>query len=153
MHEYLDLAGLAYLWGKLKNKFASLDSNGKVPTSQLPDGLPATIADGSITEAKLATAVQTKLNKELLIEDVEVNITYAAGSIGTRGVAQTVGSASKTGYTLGGVFIYKHQNSGTFNAMIGRNYSTDNIYVAAYRATGNAASNLPITLRFLWIPD
>ena len=153
MHEYLDLAGLAYLWGKLKNKFASLDSNGKVPTSQLPDGLPATIADGSVTEAKLATAVQTKLNKAPLIEDATVTVTYSAGTIGSRGAAVAVAADTKTGYTLIGYYIYQHSNSSTFNATLMRNSTNNKITLIAYRATGNAASNLSVTVRLVWLPN
>ena len=153
MPKYLDQSGLTYLWGKLKTKFASLDSNGKVPTSQLPDGLPATIADGSITEAKLDTTLAAKVNAKPIYEDVDAVITYSAGTVGTRGAVVNVASASKSGYSLASVFIYKHQNSNTFNASLGRNYSNDMIYVAAYRASTGAASSLPITVRFLWIPN
>lgn len=153
MPKYLDQDGLTYLWGKLKAKFAALDSNGKVPTSQLPDGLPATIADGSVTEAKLATAVQTKLNKAPLVEDTTVTVSYSAGTVGSRGAAVAVADDTKTGYTLMGAYIYQHSNSSTFNATLMRNSSNEKITLTAYRATGNAASNISVTVRLVWLPN
>lgn len=39
MKQYLDQTGVEYLWGRVKNNFAKLDSDGKVPASQLPSYL------------------------------------------------------------------------------------------------------------------
>ena len=36
MKQYLDQSGVEYLWGRIKHNFAKLDSDGRVPASQLP---------------------------------------------------------------------------------------------------------------------
>ena len=36
MKQYLDQSGVEYLWGRIKHDFAKLDSDGRVPASQLP---------------------------------------------------------------------------------------------------------------------
>lgn len=156
MPKYLDQAGLTYLWGKLKTKFASLDSNGKVPTSQLPDGLPATIADGSVTEAKLATAVQTKLNNVVSYTEHTVSVTYAAGTVGTRGQVTNlnVSSSRISDYEWVGYTVQNGSSNSVRIDVINAPDSggTPRIYLAAYRASSGAVSNVSIKVRLAWIP-
>lgn len=152
MPKYLDQAGLTYLWGKLKTKFASLDSNGKVPTSQLPEGLPATIADGSITEEKLDSAVVDKLNEKVTFTNHSVTVTYSSGTPGTRGQAAPLGFASDfiNSHVLVGYVVYDNDSSATMRAEVVSN--GDNIYLAVYRANTSAVSNKTIKVRLTWIP-
>lgn len=152
MPKYLDQAGLTYLWGKLKAKFASLDSNGKVPTSQLPDGLPATIADGSVTEAKLDSAVVDKLNEKVTYTNHSVTVNYSAGTPGTRGQATALGFSSDftNSHILVGFVVYENGSNATMRAEVVSNGT--NIYLAVYRANTSAVSGQTIKVRLTWIP-
>lgn len=83
-----------------------------------------------------------------------VTVTYAAGTIGTRGAAVsacTLSEVCPTDYKLGAVYISQFANSSLFQAEPVIN--GDRLYVCAYRATGNAVSDIDVTATILWIPD
>lgn len=134
MSKFLDQDGLAYLWGKLKTKFASLDSNGKIKTSQLPSGLGAmTYTDHSVT------------------------VTYASGTVGTRGQASalSVSSSVLNNYNLVGFIVLQNEVSASMHTNIVCNPSSSGeqrIYLVAYRATTGAVSNSVVKVRLLWKP-
>lgn len=81
MGKFLDLNGIKYLWGKIKEKFIP---RGGVKTDD--------IIDGNVTKSKLSTDVQTSLNKvsNALLKDREnvssgstiINVEDASNGIG-----------------------------------------------------------------------
>ena len=110
---------------------------------------------GSSIISTALNAIVNELFHAIIVQDIEVQITYDTGTIGTRGAVVGVCDASTTGqsganYIVAAAYIYKHQNSFLFSATIGRNHSTNKIYVAAYRASASAA-NAPVTVRVVWL--
>ena len=97
-----------------------------------------TSIDGSLNITGSVTKNGQSLFKK---EDVTVTVTYAAGTIGSRGGAISLGTTSKSGYAYLGAFVLNNQSTSTFSAIIGRNEDTANAYLLVYRATGNAVSN------------
>ena len=77
----------------------------------------------------------------IFYEDVVVTISYAAGTIGTRGTQVNCGTTSKTGYKYMGASILSHINTSTFSVNLIRNDSTANLHLMAYRANGNAVTD------------
>ena len=109
-----------------------------------------TSIDGSLN----ITGSITQNNKSLFKkEDVTVTVTYAAGTIGSRGGAISLGTTSKSGYAYLGAFVLNNQSTSTFSAIIGRNEDTANAYLLVYRATGNAVSNAQVKVRKIWVLD
>ena len=84
-------------------------------------------------------------------EDVDVLISYEAGTIGTRGAIVLVGTTIKSGYTYIGASIVDQRNTVPFMAVISENMTTSNVHVCAYRATANAVSNADVTVRRVWL--
>lgn len=84
-------------------------------------------------------------------EDVTVSVTYAAGTIGSRGATVSLGTTVKTGYTYIGAVITDHRNTSVFSATVVHNRPNNTAHLAVYRATGNAASDLSVTVRKIWV--
>ena len=84
-------------------------------------------------------------------EDVTVSVTYAAGTIGSRGATVSLGTTVKTGYTYIGAVITDHRNTSVFSATVVHNGPNNTAHLAVYRATGNAASDLSVTVRKIWV--
>lgn len=87
----------------------------------------------------------------VLYRDVSVSISFAAGTIGTRGAVEIIGSTTISGYKYMGAEIMNHKNTSLFGATIGRNEDNQNAYVVATRATGNAVSNATVKVRMKWV--
>ena len=87
----------------------------------------------------------------VVTEDVTISITYAAGTIGTRGVAVSCGSTEKAGHTYIGATVLDNRNTSVFNLSLARNVSTGTVNAVAYRATGNAVSDASVTVRKVWL--
>lgn len=131
----------------LSSKYTSL--NNKIGNTAIQNKFGSSIISTALN------AIVNELFHAIIVQDIEVQITYAAGTIGTRGAVVSVCDASTTGqsganYIVAAAYIYKHQNSSSFSATIGRNYSTNKIYVAAYRANASAA-DAPVTVRVVWL--
>ena len=89
----------------------------------------------------------------IFYEDVVVTISYAAGTIGTRGTQVNCGTTAKSGYTYIGASVLSHTNTSAFSVNLIRNDSTANLHLMAYRASGNAVSDADITIRKFWVND
>lgn len=87
----------------------------------------------------------------VVTEDVTISITYAAGTIGTRGAAVSCGSTEKAGHTYIGATVLDNRNTSVFNLSLARNVSTGTVNAVAYRATGNAVSDASVTVRKVWL--
>ena len=87
----------------------------------------------------------------VLYKSVSVTITYAAGTIGTRGAAESLGSTTLTGYTYMGAEIMDHQNTSLFSVYVGRNDTQKTAYVAATRCSGNAVTGATVKVRMKWV--
>lgn len=113
----------------------------------------ATINDDvSITGSLNATGSITQNSNALFqIETVTCSVTYSAGTIGTRGTTASIGTTVKTGYTYLGATVIDHQNSSTFACYTGVNPSNNSGYLACYRASTGAASNLSVVVRKFWV--
>lgn len=96
------------------------------------------------------TTLQTAVGELLEYEDVTVTVTYAAGTIGTRGVSLSLGSTTKSGYTYIGAHIVDNRNTSAFNATIQANGPNNTAHLAVYRATGNAVADASVTVRKIW---
>ena len=108
----------------------------------------------SITGSLDITGSITQNNKSLFKkEDVTVTVTYAAGTIGSRGGAISLGTTSKSGYTYLGAYILNNQNTSVFSTIISRNEDTGGAILLVYRATGNAVSNATVKVRKIWVLD
>lgn len=84
-------------------------------------------------------------------EDVTVNISYAAGNIGTRGASESLGTTVKAGHTYIGAYIVDNRNTAAFNATIQGNGPNNTAHLCAYRATGNAVTGASVTVRKIWL--
>ena len=84
-------------------------------------------------------------------EDVHVEVTYAAGTIGTRGAVVLLGTTNMTGYRYIGATVIDHQNSASFSTDVIRNTSNATAYLIAYRANGNAVNKASVTVRKIWV--
>lgn len=84
-------------------------------------------------------------------EDVDVLISYEAGTIGTRAASLSAGSTVKSGYTYIGAYVQDHRNTSLFNATISHNAPNDTAHLCVYRATGNAVDNASVTVRKIWL--
>ena len=89
----------------------------------------------------------------IFYEDVVVTISYAAGTIGTRGTQVNCGTTAKSGYTYIGASVLSHTNTSAFSVNLIRNDSTANLHLMAYRASGNAVSDADVTIRKFWVND
>lgn len=128
----------------------TVDWNGNLITS----GGAAFNGNTSITGSLNITGSITKNNNSLFKkEDVTVTVTYAAGTIGSRGGAISLGTTSKSGYTYLGAYILNNQNTSVFSTIISRNEDTGSAILLVYRATGNAVSNATVKVRKIWVLD
>ena len=84
-------------------------------------------------------------------EDVEVFISYAAGTIGSRGATVSLGTTVKTNHTYIGAYIVDNRNTSIFNATIQGNGPNNTAHLCVYRATGNAVSDASVTVRKVWL--
>lgn len=84
-------------------------------------------------------------------EDVDVLISYEAGTIGTRAASLSAGSTVKSGYTYIGAYVQDHRNTSLFNATISHNAPNDTAHLCVYRATGNAVDGASVTVRKIWL--
>ena len=87
----------------------------------------------------------------VVTEDVTISITYAAGTVGTRGAAVPCGSTEKAGHTYIGATVLDNRNTSVFNLSLARNASTGTVNAVVYRATGNAVSDASVTVRKVWL--
>ena len=84
-------------------------------------------------------------------EDVTVSISYAAGTIGSRGATESLGTTVKANHTYIGAYIIDNRNTSAFNATVQGNGPNNTAHLCAYRATGNAVSNASVTVRKVWL--
>lgn len=83
-------------------------------------------------------------------EDVTVNVSYEAGTIGTRGATIPLGTTNLTGYRYIGASVLDHRNTSLFSVDVVRNIQQSTAHMCAYRASGAAVSNAPVTVRKIW---
>ena len=86
----------------------------------------------------------------ILYEDVAEIVTYSAGTVGTRAVAISLGTTTRTGYTYIGATILRHQNTDKFWINLTRNSENGNAYAVIYRASTSAVNGMAITIRKMW---
>lgn len=84
-------------------------------------------------------------------EQVTVNVSFAAGTIGSRGAAVSLGSTAKSGYTFLDATILSHTNTTQFSVDIVRNSSTNTVSLIAYRATAQAVTDAQVIVRKMWV--
>ena len=84
-------------------------------------------------------------------EDVTVNVSYEAGTIGTRGATIPLGTTNLTGYKYIGASVLDHRNTSLFSVDVVRNSPQATAHLCAYRASGNAVSNAAVTVRKIWV--
>lgn len=109
-------------------------------------------SSGTIKQNGTAVALSGHIHAGLFAyEDVQVSVTYAAGTIGSRGASVALGTTVKTGYTYIGAVITDHRNTSVFSATVVHNGPNNTAHLAVYRATGNAASNLSVIVRKVWV--
>jgi len=113
------------------------------------DSLVASVGTNTIAFTS-AGDIKTNGQPPIYYEDVSVTVSFAAGTIGTRGAAVSCGGSAKTGYSFVGAFVLDHQNTTTFNVAIVRNASNNIVYLLAYRASGNAVTDASVTVRKVW---
>ena len=84
-------------------------------------------------------------------EDVTVSISYAAGTIGSRGATESLGTTVKAGHTYIGAYILDNRNTSAFNATVQGNGPNNTAHLCVYRATGNAVTGAAVTVRKIWM--
>lgn len=84
-------------------------------------------------------------------EQMDVNVSFEAGQLGTRGAAISLGATHRAGYVFLGAFILDHQNSSRFSVMLANDDSRGTMNVLAYRATTAAVSNATVRVRMMWV--
>lgn len=103
-----------------------------------------------LTAKNNITRLQTAVGELLAYEDVTCSVTYAAGTIGSRGTTVSLGTTTKSGYTYLGAMVINHQSSSVFSCYTGVNPATGSGYLACYRASTAAASNASVLVRKIW---
>ena len=86
----------------------------------------------------------------IVYDDVTVIVSYAAGTIGTRGGTYSLGTTTMSGYTFMGAYVIDDRNTSAFNANVGGNMPNSTAHLAVYRATGNAVTDAEVTVRKVW---
>lgn len=84
-------------------------------------------------------------------EDVPLTVSFAAGTIGTRGASLSAGSIVKSGYTYIGAYVADHRNTSYFSATIAHNGPNNTAHLIVNRATGNAVTDAEVTVRKVWL--
>ena len=85
------------------------------------------------------------------IEDVPLTVSFAAGTIGTRGASLSAGSIVKSGYTYIGAYVADHRDTSYFSATIAHNGPNNTAHLIVNRATGNAVTDAEVTVRKVWL--
>lgn len=133
-----------YTW-QSKNGQLWLTDDGLEMRSNDSEALPMTMGFDGVVE------VSGGYGGLVAVETDTVSISYAAGTIGTRGAIALVGTTIKSGYTYIGASIVDQRNTVPFMAVISENMTTSNVHVCAYRGTDNAVSNAEVTVRRVWL--
>ena len=84
-------------------------------------------------------------------EDVPLTVSFAAGTIGTRGASLSAGSIVKSGYTYIGAYVADHRDTSYFSATIAHNGPNNTAHLIVNRATGNAVTDAEVTVRKVWL--
>jgi len=117
-----------------------------------PDTYDVTRAEGQVTqEGTELNATNLEAAFGLVYEEYTGSITYDAGTIGTRGVAVNMGSATKTGYKLISLLVTNATNAS--NYIVQPYVSSGTVYAGIYRASAAAVSGASITVRATWMPS
>ena len=87
----------------------------------------------------------------VVTEDVPLTVSFAAGTIGTRGASLSAGSIVKSGYTYIGAYVADHRNTSYFSATIAHNGPNNTAHLIVNRATGNAVTDAEVTVRKVWL--
>lgn len=108
-------------------------------------------AEGQVIEPGTRLNVQNLVNAfGLVVEDYTGSVTYDAGTVGTRGTAVSLGSATKTGKTLVALILTNATNAS--NYIVQPYVSSGTVYAGIYRASTAAVSGASITVRAIWMP-
>lgn len=99
------------------------------------------------------TTITINGQSPIYYDDVPVTVSYAAGTIGTRGGTYSLGTTVMDGYTYIGAYIVDHRNTSLFNASVVGNIPNNTAHLAVYRATGNAVTDAEVIVRKVWASD
>ncbi len=110
-----------------------------------------TRAEGQVIEQGTRLNVQN-LNDayKLTTSDYSGTVTYEAGTVGTRGTAVSLGTATKPGKTLIALILVSATNAS--NYIVQPYVSGDTVYAGIYRASSAAVTGASITVRAVWAP-
>lgn len=126
--------------------------NWQTAGASLAIGADSLTAEVGTNTVAINSTGDIKINGQPLIvyNDVTVTVSYAAGTIGTRGGTYSLGTTTMSGYTFMGAYVIDDRNTSAFNAVAVGNMPNSTAHLAVYRATGNAVTDAEVTVRKVW---
>ena len=126
--------------------------NWQTSGASLAIGADSLTAEVGTNTVAINSTGDIKINGQppIVYNDVTVTVSYAAGTIGSRGGTYSLGTTTMSGYTFMGAYVIDDRNTSAFNAVAVGNMPNSTAHLAVYRATGNAVTDAEVTVRKVW---
>lgn len=126
--------------------------NWQTAGASLAIGADSLVVEIGTNTVAINSTGDIKINGQppIVYNDVTVIVSYAAGTIGTRGGTYSLGTTTMSGYTFMGAYVIDDRNTYAFNANVVGNMPNSTAHLAVYRATGNAVTDAEVTVRKVW---
>lgn len=126
--------------------------NWQTAGASLAIGADSLVVEIGTNTVAINSTGDIKINGQppIVYNDVTVTVSYAAGTIGTRGGTYSLGTTTMSGYTFMGAYVIDDRNTSVFNAVAVGNMPNSTAHLAVYRATGNAVTDAEVTVRKVW---
>lgn len=126
--------------------------NWQTAGASLAIGADSLVVEIGTNTVAINSTGDIKINGQppIVYNDVTVTVSYAAGTIGTRGGTYSLGTTTMSGYTFMGAYVIDDRNTSAFNAVAVGNMPNSTAHLAVYRATGNAVTDAEVTVRKVW---
>lgn len=126
--------------------------NWQTAGASLAIGADSLVVEIGTNTVAINSTGDIKINGQppIVYNDVTVTVSYAAGTIGTRGGTYSLGTTTMSGYTFMGAYVIDDRNTSAFNANVVGNMPNSTAHLAVYRATGNAVTDAEVTVRKVW---
>lgn len=126
--------------------------NWQTAGASLAIGADSLVVEIGTNTVAINSTGDIKINGQppIVYNDVTVTVSYAAGTIGTRGGTYSLGTTTMSGYTFMGAYVIDDRNTFAFNAVAVGNMPNSTAHLAVYRATGNAVTDSEVTVRKVW---